>query len=273
MLDAIKDGINDWGATAAATMGAFAGVVMSGKAAVQAYADMEAEEANVRKFTGMTADEVARLNDEFKKLDTRTSREDLNKLAQEAGRLGKTSITDVMGFVNAADKLNVALDDLGDGATLTLSKLTGIFGDENLYGTEQSLLKVGSVINELSQNCSASAPYLAEFSSRLGGIAAQSKMSISQVMAFAAVLDTQNLAVEASSTAVGQLITKIYQEPAEIAKASGMDVKKFSDMVKNDMNGALIMLFEHLNQFGGMETLAKVFDDMGTDGALTLIHL
>lgn len=266
-FDKIKDGINDWGATAAATMGAFAGVVMSGKAAVQAYADMEAEEANVRKFTGMTADEVARLNDEFKKLDTRTSREDLNKLAQEAGRLGKTSITDVLGFVNAADKLNVALDDLGDGATLTLSKLTGIFGDENLYGTEQSLLKVGSVINELSQNCSASAPYLAEFSSRLGGIAAQSKMSISQVMAFAAVLDTQNLAVEASSTAVGQLITKIYQEPAEIAKASGMDVKKFSDMVKNDMNGALIMLFEHLNQFGGMETLAKVFDDMGTDGA------
>lgn len=266
-FDRIKNGINDWGATAAAAAAAFAGVVMSGKAAVQAYADMEAEEANVRKYTGMTADEVSRLNEEFKKLDTRTSREDLNKLAQEAGRLGKTSIQDVLGFVKAADQINVALDDLGEGATLTLSKLTGIFGDEARYGTEQSLLKVGSVINELSQNCSASAPYLAEFSSRLGGIAAQSKMTISQVMSFAAVLDTQNLAVEASSTAVGQLITSIYQEPAEIAKAAGMDVKKFSDMVKTDMNGALIMLFEHLNKFGGMETLATVFDRMGTDGA------
>lgn len=266
-FDRIKNGINDWGATAAAAAAAFAGVVMSGKAAVQAYADMEDEEANVRKYTGMTADEVSRLNEEFKKLDTRTSREDLNKLAQEAGRLGKTSIQDVLGFVKAADQINVALDDLGEGATLTLSKLTGIFGDEARYGTEQSLLKVGSVINELSQNCSASAPYLAEFSSRLGGIAAQSKMTISQVMSFAAVLDTQNLAVEASSTAVGQLITSIYQEPAEIAKAAGMDVKKFSDMVKTDMNGALIMLFEHLNKFGGMETLATVFDRMGTDGA------
>lgn len=266
VLDKIKDGVNGWGASAAAATAAFAGVVMSGKEAVQAYADMEAEEANVRKFTGMTADEVAALNEEFKRMDTRTSREELNRLAQEAGRLGKTSQVDVLGFVRAADQINVALDDLGDGATLTLSKLTGIFGDEQTYGTEQSLLKVGSVINELSQNCSASAPYLAEFSSRLGGIAAQSKMTISEVMAFAAVLDSNNLNVEASATAVGQLITSIYQEPAKIAKAAGMDVQKFSQMVKSDMNGALIALFEQLNKFGGMQSLASVFDEMGTDG-------
>lgn len=267
LLDKLKDAFNDWAAPVAAASAAFAGVVMSGRAAVKAFADMEAEEANVRKFTGMTAEEVKALNDEFKKMDTRTSREELNKLAQEAGRLGKNDGESVLGFVKAADQLNVALDDLGEGATLTLSKLTGIFGDEKIYGTEQSLLKVGSVINELSQNCSASAPYLAEFSSRLGGIAAQSNMTISQVMAFAAVLDTQNLALEASSTAVGQLITKIYQEPQQIAKAAGLDVKAFSDMVKKDMNGALIMLFEHLSKFGGMENLASVFDAMGTDGA------
>lgn len=266
-FDKIKDGINDWGTSAAAATAAFAGVVMSGKAAVQAYADMEAEEANVRKFTGMTAEEVAALNEEFKKMDTRTSREELNQLAQQAGRLGKTSQEDVLGFVRAADKINVALDDLGDDATLTLSKLTGIFGDEKRFGTEQSLLKVGSVINELSQNCSASAPYLAEFSSRLGGIAAQSNMTISQVMAFGAVLDTNNMNVEASSTAVGQLITSMYQEPAKIAKAAGMDVEKFSKLVKTDMNGALIALLEQLNRFGGMESLASVFDAMGTDGA------
>lgn len=263
----IKDSINDWGATAAAAMGAFAGVVMSGKAAVKAYADMEGEMANVRKYTGMTAQEVEQLNEAFKSMDTRTSREELNQLAQEAGRLGKTSVEDVLGFVKAADQINVALNDLGEGATLILSKLTGIFGDEQRYGTEQSLLKVGSVINELSQNCSASAPYLAEFSSRLGGIAAQSNMTISQVMAFAAVLDTQNLAVEASSTSVGQLITKIYQEPAKIAKAAGLDVKQFSALVKSDMNGALIQLFEHLKEFGGMDNLATIFDAMGTDGA------
>ena len=92
------------------------------------------------------------LNEDFQKIDTRTGREELNKLAQEAGRLGKTSQEDVLGFVKAADQINVALDDLGDGATLTLSKLTNIFGDEERLGTEKALLAVGSVINELSQN-------------------------------------------------------------------------------------------------------------------------
>ena len=40
-----------------------------------------------------------------------------------------------------------------------LNEDSRFFGDEKIYGTEQSLLKVGSVINELSQNCTASAPY------------------------------------------------------------------------------------------------------------------
>ncbi len=267
LFERLKNGINDWGATAAAAMGAFAGVVMSGKAAVQAYADMEAEMANVRKFTGMTAEEVEQLNEELKKIDTRTSREDLNKLAQEAGRLGKTSMEDVLGFVRAADQINVALDDLGEGATLTLSKLTGIFGDEERYGTEQSLLKVGAVINELSQNCSASAPYLAEFASRLGGVGNQAGLSVQQIMGFAAVLDSNNQNIEASATALSQIIVRIYQDPAKYARIAGLDVEKFANLVKTDMNSALIELLGALNQVGGMDVLSPMFKDMGENGS------
>lgn len=258
---------NEWGASIAAATAAFAGVILSGKSAVEAYAEMEQEEANVRKFTGMTAEEVAQLNEEFKQMDTRTSRQELNKLAQEAGRLGKASQEDVLGFVRAADKINVALDDLGDGATLKLSKLTGIFGDEKMHGTEKSLLKVGSVINELSQNCSASAPYLAEFASRMGGVASQAKMSIQQVMGFAAVLDTNQQAVEASSTALSQVIVRLYQDPAKYAKVAGLDVKKFADLMKKDANSALILFLETLSKAGGMDKLSPMFKDMGETGA------
>ena len=78
----------------------------------------------------MTREEVEALNEEFKKMDTRSSREELNRLAGEAGMLGKNTQEDVMGYVRAADQINVALDDIGEGATETLSKLTNIFGDE-----------------------------------------------------------------------------------------------------------------------------------------------
>ena len=234
---------------------------------VDSYIKLDAEMANVQKFTGMTRQSVEELNEEFKKIDTRTSIVELNKLAEEAGRLGKTSKEDVLGFVKAADIINVALDDLGEGATLEISKLTDIFGDEKALGTERSMLAVGSVINELSQNCTAAAPYLANFTKRLAGVGAQADMTIPQIMGFAAVLDSQGQAVEMSATAVSQLITKMFQDPAKIAKAGGMDVKEFTDMVKTDTNGALLTLLERLNAFGNMDVLAPVFKEMGTDGA------
>ncbi len=267
LLSRINRKVNEWGMSIASAAAAFTGLVFTARQAVQAYADMEAEMANVRKFTGMTADEVGKLNEAFKGMDTRTSREDLNKLAQEAGRLGLQSQEDVLGFVKAADQINVALDDLGEGATLTLSKLTDIFGDKQRLGVEQSLLSVGSVINELSQNCTASAPYLAQFAQRLAGVGKQANMTIPQIMGFAAVLDSQGQAVEMSATALSQLIMKLFQDPAKIAKATGMDLQNFSKVLKEDTNEALIMLLERLNQLGNIDVLAPIFKDMGTDGA------
>lgn len=267
LMSQIKDGVNSWGMTIASAAAALTGLTMTARQAVEAFADMDAEMANVRKFTGMTAEEVDALNEEFKKMDTRTSREELNKLAQEAGRLGLQTKEDVLGFVKAADVINVALDDLGEGATLTLSKLTDIFGDKMKYGVEESMLKVGSVINELSQNCTASAPYLANFAQRLAGVGAQAKMTIPEIMGFAAVLDANGQQLEMSATAVSQLIMKMFKDPAKIAKATGMDLQEFNRVLKEDTNQALIMLLEQLNSLGNIDVLAPVFAAMGTDGA------
>ena len=273
LSDRVMDWINKWQMALLAVGAAITGLVMAGRKAVQAYAEMEQEMANVRKFTGMSAEEVEALNEEFKKIDTRTPREELNQLAQEAGRLGKSSQEDVLGFVRAADKINVALDDLGSGATLTLSKLTGIFGDEKRLGTEKALLSVGSVINELSQNCSASAPYIAEFASRMGGVGAQAGLTVQQIMGFAAVLDSNNQKLEASSTALSQVIVRIYQDPAKYARVAGMDVAKFADLVKTDMNAALIEFLSTLKQAGNMDVLSPMFKDMGENGSRAISAL
>ena len=267
MFARMKNTVNDWGASIAAGAAAMAGLVAAGKAAVEAYAEMDQEMANVRKYTGMTAEQVDHLNEEFKKMDTRTSREALNQLAQEAGRLGKQSEEDVLGFVRAADKINVALDDLGEGATLTLSKLTSIFGDEERLGTERSLLAVGSVINELSQNSTASAPYLAEFAQRLAGVGAQADMTIPEIMGFAAVLDSQGQKLEMSSTAVSKIIMNLFKSPEKIAKATGMAVTEFAETCKRSTNEGLLMLLNRLHELGGIDTLAPVFADMGENGA------
>ena len=267
LVDRINGFVDKWGNIIAGVAAVGTGLVMAGRKAVNAFAEMDAEMANVRKFTGLADDEVKELNEDFKKMDTRTSREDLNKLAEEAGRLGKSSKEDVLGFVKAADQINVALDELGDGATLTLSKLTNIFGDEARLGTERSLLAVGSVINDLSQNCTASAGYLAEFGKRMAGVGAQAGMTIPQIMAFAAVLDSQGQAREMSATALSQLIMNLFKEPSKIAKATGMDLEELNKALKRSTNEGLLMLLEQLKKLGNMDVLAPVFKNMGENGA------
>lgn len=259
--------LNDWQTALAGIAAAVTGIILAGRSAVSAFADMDQEMANVRKFTGMNASEVEDLNEEFQKIDTRTAREDMNKLAQEAGRLGKTSKEDVLGFVKAADQINVALDDLGEGATLTLSKLTNIFGDEQRLGTEKALLAVGSVINELSQNCTASAPYLANFAQRMAGVGAQAKMTIPEIMGFAAVLDSQGQAVEMSATAVSKVIMDMFKQNDKIIKATGINAKKFNETLKKSTNEGLLMLLDRLHELGNIDVLAPVFKDMGENGA------
>ena len=267
LWEKFKGWFDEWQLALAGAAAAVTGLVLAGKSAVKAYAEVEQEMANVRKFTGFTEEEVAKLNAEFKKIDTRTSVIELNKLAEEAGRLGKQSVEDVLGFVKAADVINVALDDLGEGATLTLSKLTGVFGDEERFGTERSLLKVGSVINELSQNCAASAPYIADFAERLGGVGSQAGMSVQEIMAFAAVLDSNSQSLEKSATAMSKLITNLFANPAKYATVAGLHVKEFAKLLKEDANAALIQFLEALNKAGNMDALAPMFADMGEKGS------
>jgi len=259
--------MNDWQTTLMGMIAAATGIIMAGRSAVKAYADIDAEMANVRKFTGMAKEQVEDLNEEFKKMDTRSSREQLNILAEEAGKLGKQSKEDIMGFVKAADQINVALDELGDGATLTLSKLTNIFGDEERLGTEKALLSVGSVINELSQNCTASAPYLANFAKRMAGVGAQAEMTIPQIMGLAAVLDSQGQAVEMSATAVSKLIMDMFKQQDKIIKATGMNAKKFKQTLAKGTNEGLLMLLDTLDKLGNIDVLAPIFKDMGENGA------
>lgn len=267
VLSRLNDGINKWGMSIASAAAALTGITMTVRQAVEAYAQMDQEMASVRKYTGMTDEEVKSLNEDFKKMDTRTSRENLNKLAQDAGRLGKHSRDDVLGFVRAADQINVALDDLGDGATLTLSKIAGAFGEEERYGTEQALLKTGSVINELSQNCRASAPYLADFTQRLTGAGTTAHMTIPQLMAFGAVLDSYGAQLESSATALGQVIIKLYRDPAKYAEAAGMDVKNFTELLKTDANEAVLTFLQSLHDAGNLDVLAPMLADMGEKGA------
>ena len=186
---------------------------------VNDFATMEEAQAQVRKYTGMSAEEVNSLNESLRGMDTRTSREELNALAGDAGKLGITSKDQILQFVEAADKINVALgDDLGDGAVKNVGKLAMLFEEDARLGLRDAMLATASVVNELSQNSSAGAGYLEEFTARVASVGKQAGLTQAQIMGFAAVLDENMQQDETSATAFSQLITKMYQEPAKFAQ-------------------------------------------------------
>ncbi|MCR5850118.1 MAG: phage tail tape measure protein [Bacteroidaceae bacterium] len=268
-FDRMNRKINEWQASLMAGIAALTGFILAGRNAVKAFAEMEEELANTRKYTGMTEEKVLALNEAFKKMDTRTSREQLNELAQEAGRLGKNTLEDVEGYVEAADIINVALVDLGEGATQTIAKLTDIFGVSEMMGTRDAMLAVGSTVNVLSQNCTASKPYLVQFAQRMAGIGAQADLTIPQLLAFGATLDANGQKVEMSASALGKLTMNLFQKPVEIAQQVGLEVNVFTETLKRSTYEGLMMFLQRIHDLGsadGLAVLAPMFKDLGMDG-------
>lgn len=266
-LSKMADGVNRYAAMGAGVVGALTGVALTARKCVDEYAEMEEAEAQVIKYTGMTRDEVKGLNEEFKEMDTRTAREKLNALAGDAGRLGITGKKDVLEFVDAADKINVALgEDLGDDAVKNIGKLAQMFGEDQKLGLRGAMLATGSAINEVAQNSSAAEAYLVGFTARVAGAANQAKVSQGDILGYASVLDQNMQQQEMAATAFQTLMMKMYQEPAKFAKIAGQSVEDFTSLIKKDANEAILQFLDTLNKKGGLEQLAPMFKEMGLDG-------
>ena len=271
-LGKMANGFNKYFTMASSMVLAVTGVAMSFKQLISGNSELSDSFSDVAKTTGLTIKEVKSLYKELGKIDTRTPRKELLDLAYIAGKLGYTGEAEILGFVKAANQIGVALSkDLGgnvEDAVTSLGKLTDIFKIKDKFGIEEALLKTGSAINALGASGTASEAYLVDFTNRLGGIAPQAGISIDKIMGLGATLDQLGQQVETSSTAVTQLITKMFQKPGEYAKIAGMDVAAFTKLIKTDANAALIKLLEGLNKNkGGLTELAGKFGDLGVDGS------
>lgn len=262
------DWFNRMQGIALGAVAAISGITFTVKKCVEEYAKMDDEMTNVRKYTGQAAEEVERMNEDFKKMDTRTPRQKLNQLAEDAGRLGITSTAAVEEFVDGADKINVALgDDLGDKAVSQIGKLAQMFGEDKTKGLRGAMLATGSAVNELAQNSSASAGYLVDFTARVAGVGKQAGFTQAQIMGLASVLDQNMQQDETAATAVQNLLAKMFQDSAKFAQIAGLNVKEFAKTLKEDANGALLQFLAAMRAKGGFADLAPMFEEMKMDGS------
>ena len=245
----------------------------------------------VRKTTGFTADEVGRLSDNLKKMDTRTTINGLLDLSVAAGQLGLKTEQDVQGFVEAANKLMVALPEMGqEGATqmLKVALATGEIDkiqkqmDEGLVegssATAVAMEKVASTIDRLRATSAATAPAITDFVKRVGAVGAQSGISIDQIAALGSTVDALGLRVEMSATALSRMIPAIRNNAFDVAKAIGVTPESLRNLFDTGRGmEAILMIFQHIKDAGmdedsieqmlGMGNMKEIMKELNQQGA------
>lgn len=223
------------------------------------------------KTTNLTKDEILDLSASLKQIDTKTPQNELLALVRAGGKLGISGQEDLLGFARAADKINVALsEDLGgnaEAAITAIGKMTDIFNLTDKYGIEQAMLKVGSAINELGMASTANEGYIVDFSKRLAGIAPNADISIDKILGLAATLDKYGQQSETSSTAIGQTIMAMFKRTETFAQIAGIPLEEFSELLKTDVNEALLKVLEGMQRGeGGLASVTAAMEEMHLNG-------
>lgn len=267
----MADAANRYFAVITAGIAAVAGAVMTVKQTVEAFAEYDDKLVDVMKTTDLTKMETHALNEEIRKIDTRTAQIELLELARVAGKLGIRGKEDILGFVNATDKIKVALaEDLGgdtEESVRQLGKLVDIFKLTKDFTMEESLLKIGSAMNALGAAGTANEGYMLEFSKRVAGVAPTAGITIDKILGIATTLDELGQTSEVSGTAFNQVISNMFKNTADYAHVAGMELQAFTDLMNEDANEALIqLLIGAKGSSDGFGQLAKSLSSLGMDG-------
>lgn len=233
---------------------------------------LEYDEALVdaMKTTGLGRDEIEQLSAELRKFDTRTAQNELLSLARVGGKLGLSGKEDLLEFVSAADKINVALkEDLGGDAEAAIGqigKLVDIFQLKGQMGLERAMLSVGSAINELGAASTANEGYIVNFTNRLAGIAPNASISIDKILGLASTLDANAQAAETAATAIGQTITAMFKKTETFAEIASMPFEEFRNLLETDVNAALIKVLEGMKGDQGLFDIVDAMGEMHLNG-------
>lgn len=236
----------------------------------QSWLDYDEAMVDAMKTTGLTRDEMDSLSESLKKMDTRTAQNELLSLVRVGGKLGISGKEDLMEFVSAADKINVALkEDLGGDAEAAIGqigKLVDIFQLKGEMGLERAMLSVGSAINELGAASTANEGYIVDFTNRLAGIAPNANISIDKILGLASTLDANGQAAETAATAIGQTITAMFKKTETFAQIAKMPFEEFKNLLEQDVNQALVKVLEGMKGDRGLFDIVDAMGEMHLNG-------
>lgn len=274
-LSSMADGFNKYQGLALSAIATFTGIVFSVQKIIDINGKLSDSQADVMKTTGMNKKEVDELTKSFGALETRTSRIDLLKIAEQGGRIGiaKEEIGD---FVNVMNKAAVALGDSFTGGAEEVSNKLGkikfLFEETKNLGVDKAYNAIGSAINDLGANGVASEANIAEFTTRIGSLTDVLKPTIQETLALGTAFEESGIEAEVSARAYNIFMKQASTESAKFAQVMGISQKAVENMINTNPLDFMMKFAEGMRGMDATET-AKTLDFLGVnaDGANKVI--
>ncbi|MBQ6155977.1 MAG: phage tail tape measure protein [Bacteroidales bacterium] len=273
-----KKNIIHWGAFSATVQGASAAVqrfVSATQEYVDAYASLDDAMSAVQKTTGMTREEVELLKNSLQSIDTRTSTEQLLKIAEIGGRMGLAK-EEIRDFTEAVNKANVALGDSFQGGAEEISSILGKISlayketrDQNIG---QSITQIGSALNEVGASANATEGNIASFVQRVGSMPEVFRPTVEQAIALGAAFEESSIDAEVASRAFGIVMMKASTNVEGFAAAMHRPAEEIEELINTNPAQFFVEFAESLNGLKGTE-IGSVLKDLklNADGVNKII--
>ncbi len=259
MLDITKSTLK-WAAITTGVLVSLTGV------AIKFGADYETSLVGVQKTTGLASAEIRVLGQDFLDLSERipVTAKGMADIGQIAGQLGIQSRDDILAFTETIAKIATVTDFTEEAAGESMARLSNVF-----RLPIQNIEKLGSVMNELENTTTATAPRLANFMSRIAVSAKQLGLSFSDVGGLSATLIDLNFKAELAGTAVSTTFTAMIQDAEGFGAQMGLTASEFRASIKRDAIGTILQWATAIKSLP-QEEMINQLNAVGIEGARSL---
>jgi TP901 family phage tail tape measure protein len=220
--------------------------------------------ADMSKATNLAGQDLNRLNEQLKQLDTRTTQELLQAITVVGGQLGVANAK-ILGFTKSVGQAVVALgDEFSGGAEEVAGKLgvlQKLFKETSQLTAGDSIRKVGSAINELGADGSATGPVISDFAARIGQLGDLAPQ-ITQTLGLGVAFQEMGLSAEISAGGITNILLTASKDTAGFAKQVGLTEAEFKKLINTNPNEVLLKLAGSLQGMSNTN-VAKTLDNLG----------
>lgn len=233
----LADKFNHYSGIATALTATLAGVVLSVQGVIDYNNKLVDAQTKVGKATGMTNEEVKELTKSFSEFKTRTSNMDLLKIAEVGGKLGVPT-SEIKAFTQEVDKAFVALGDNFSGGVEAvankLGKLKGIFKETKDQNVADAINDIGSALNELDNQGTASAENVSDFALRVGTLPEKLKPTIAETLGLGAAFEESGLNAERASSGYNKFVRVAATETKKFAEVMRISEQEVKNLINQD---------------------------------------